>query len=39
MEELEETAKLALLLRGTGAQPLDSAQIGQVVRKFEVDWD
>ncbi|GAW36023.1 L-fuculose phosphate aldolase [Roseovarius sp. A-2] len=39
MEELEETAKLALLLRGTGAQPLDSDQIGQVVRKFEVDWD
>jgi len=39
MEELEETAKLALLLRGTGAQPLDAGQIGQVVRKFEVDWD
>ncbi|MEQ8903329.1 MAG: aldolase [Roseovarius sp.] len=39
MEELEETAKLALLLRGTGAQPLDAGQIAQVVRKFEVDWD
>jgi ribulose-5-phosphate 4-epimerase/fuculose-1-phosphate aldolase len=39
MEELEETAKLALLLRGTGTQPLDAGQIGQVVRKFEVDWD
>ncbi|MGX0878097.1 ribulose-5-phosphate 4-epimerase/fuculose-1-phosphate aldolase [Roseovarius sp. MBR-154] len=39
MEELEETAKLALLLRGTGAQPLHAGQIGQVVRKFEVDWD
>jgi ribulose-5-phosphate 4-epimerase/fuculose-1-phosphate aldolase len=39
MEELEETAKLALLLRGTGAQSLDAGQIGQVVRKFEVDWD
>lgn len=39
MEELEETAKLALLLRGTGAQPLDADQIAQVVRKFEVDWD
>ncbi len=39
MEELEETAKLALLLRGTGAQPLDAGKIGQVVRKFEVEWD
>jgi ribulose-5-phosphate 4-epimerase/fuculose-1-phosphate aldolase len=39
MEELEETAKLALLLRGTGAQPLDAGQIAQVVCKFEVDWD
>lgn len=39
MEELEETARLALLLRGTGARPLTEAQIGQVVRKFEVDWD
>jgi len=39
MEELEETAKLALLLRGTGAQPLDAGKIGQVVCKFEVEWD
>lgn len=39
MEELEETARLALLLRGTGARPLTEAQINQVVRKFEVDWD
>lgn len=39
MEELEETAKLALILRGTGAQPLAAGQIAQVVRKFEVDWD
>ncbi|MGR3496030.1 3-oxo-tetronate 4-phosphate decarboxylase [Citreimonas sp.] len=39
MEELEETARLAMLLRGTGAVPLTEAQIGQVVRKFELDWD
>jgi ribulose-5-phosphate 4-epimerase/fuculose-1-phosphate aldolase len=39
MEELEETAKLALILRGTGARALDAGQIAQVVRKFEVDWD
>ena len=39
MEELEETARLALLLRGTGARPLTAAQIGQVVRKFDLEWD
>ncbi len=39
MEELEETAKLALLLRGTGAQPLNGDQIAQVVHKFKLDWD
>lgn len=39
MEELEETAKLALLLRGTGARALDAGQIGAVVKKFAVEWD
>lgn len=39
MEELEETAKLALLLRGTGAKPLAAGQIDAVVRKFKLDWD
>ena len=39
MEELEETAKLALLLRGTGARPLGADQIGAVVRKFDLEWD
>ncbi|SLN09719.1 L-fuculose phosphate aldolase [Roseovarius gaetbuli] len=39
MEELEETAKLALLLRGTGARPLRGDQIAQVVDKFKLDWD
>lgn len=39
IEELEETAKLALLLRGTGAQPLNTDQIAQVVHKFKLDWD
>ena len=39
MEELEETARLALLLRGTGARPLDPAQIDAVVRAFDVEWD
>ena len=39
MEELEETAKLALLTRGMGAMGLTPAQIGQVAAKFDVDWD
>lgn len=39
MEELEETAKLALLLRGTGARPLNARQIGQIVHRFDLEWD
>lgn len=39
MEELEETAKLALLLRGSGALGLTPEQISQVVTKFDVEWD
>ena len=39
MEELEETARLALLLRGTGARALTPAQVGSVVRTFDVEWD
>lgn len=38
MEELEETAKLALLTRGLEPRALDEAAIRAVVRKFEVDW-
>lgn len=39
MEELEETAKLSLLTRGLAPRMLDDAQIGALVRKFEVEWD
>lgn len=39
MEELEETAKLAVLTRGLGAMALTDAQIGQVVKQFDVDFD
>lgn len=39
IEELEETAKLALLLRGANAKALTPEQISAVVTKFEVDWD
>ena len=38
MEELEETAKLALLLRGTGARPLAADQIAAVAAKFDLEW-
>ncbi len=39
MEELEETAKLALLLRGHGAVALTGGQITGLVKKFELEWD
>ncbi|MEM6988416.1 MAG: class II aldolase/adducin family protein, partial [Pseudomonadota bacterium] len=39
MEELEETAKLALLLRGSDAVGLSEAQVRQVVTAFDVEWD
>lgn len=38
MEELEETAKLALMTRGMGAIGLSAAQAGAVARAFDVDW-
>jgi ribulose-5-phosphate 4-epimerase/fuculose-1-phosphate aldolase len=38
MEELEETAKLALLTRGMNPKALDAQAIDAVVRKFDVDW-
>ena len=34
IEELEETAKLALLLRGTGARPLPSETVARRVERF-----
>lgn len=39
MEELEETAKLALLTRGMGAVGLTTAQVRDVVDHFDVEWD
>ncbi len=38
-EELEETAKLALLTRGLGPRALTQAQIRDVVDHFDVEWD
>ena len=39
IEELEETAKLAIMMRGFDARALTPAQVRDVVRKFEVEWD
>jgi 3-dehydro-4-phosphotetronate decarboxylase len=39
VEELEETAWLALLLRGLTARGLDDAQIRGAVTHFDVEWD
>ena len=39
MEELEETAKLAVITRGMGPTAMTEAQITQIVAKFNVDYD
>ena len=39
MEELEETAKLALLTRGLNARVLDEVQTRALVERFDVEWD
>lgn len=39
MEELEETAKLALLTRGMSPRVLNDRQIRDIVNRFDVDWD
>lgn len=39
VEELEATARLALLTRGMGARPLTDGQVRAVVDHFGVEWD
>ena len=39
IEELEETAKLALLLRGMETRMLTPEQVRDVVTTFDVEWD
>lgn len=39
MEELEETAKLALLTHGLKPKLLSEPQIGALVQKYNVQWD
>jgi ribulose-5-phosphate 4-epimerase/fuculose-1-phosphate aldolase len=39
IEELEDTARLAILMRGLGARHLTEAQVRDVVTHFDVEWD
>ncbi len=39
MEELEETAKLAILTRGASPKMLSDAEVRAVVTKFNVEWE
>ncbi len=39
IEELEETAKLAMLTRGMQPSVLSPTQIGNIVEKFNIQWD
>ena len=39
IEELEETARLAMLTRGLGPRMLTGAQVAAVVARFDVEWD
>lgn len=39
IEELEETAKLALLTRGANPAMLTGPQISAIIDKFDVEWD
>ena len=39
IEELEATARLALILKGANGKALDDSQINAVVNKFNVEWD
>lgn len=39
IEELEDTARLAMLTRGLNPRGLTEDQIQQVVTKFDVEWD
>jgi ribulose-5-phosphate 4-epimerase/fuculose-1-phosphate aldolase len=39
IEELEDTARLALLVRGTNAKSLNDEQVKALVTGFDVEWD
>ena len=39
IEELEDTARLAMMLRGTRAASLTDQQVKDLVTRFDVEWD
>jgi ribulose-5-phosphate 4-epimerase/fuculose-1-phosphate aldolase len=39
IEELEDTARLAMLMRGIPARMLDETQVRDLVTHFDVEWD
>lgn len=39
IEELEDTARLALMTRGMSPRGLDAAQVAAIVSTFDVEWD
>jgi len=39
VEELEESARLAVILRGIDAKYLSEDQVAKVVSKFDIAWD
>lgn len=39
IEELEDTARLAMLMRGIPARMLDEVQVRDIVTHFDVEWD
>ena len=39
IEELEDTARLAMLTRGLYPRPLDEAQVRDIVTTFDADWN
>ena len=38
IEELEDTARLAMITRGMNAKHLTSSQVKSIVKKFDVEW-
>ena len=39
IEELEDTAKLAMMMRGLNARMLSNAQVDDLITHFNVEWD
>lgn len=39
IEELEDTAKLAMMMRGVNTRMLSTAQVNDLITHFDVEWD